>query len=228
MQGIQKAKFHALLIPNQTITKNREEVKSIFQAEIYRCPRATLNSRRPFVCLVSNYGKPNALGRWNFNSGNKKAKRIKGEQIVRSSYDEEFRSSQSIAIGLHRRYQNVVERGCGENLREFIKAGVTAYSLGCTEEGLRSDLFNMKISNREFKSSSSDESNIQLSSKSTKEQIEECILWLSIIFITILCTPQPTIVRWSKASPVSTETKLQWKGFCAIIANAYFTRGMAW
>ena len=59
-------------------------------------------------------------------------------------------------------------------------------------------------------------------------QIDECILWLSIIFITILCTPQPTIVRWSSTSPVSDEITLKWKGFCAIIANAYFMRGMAW
>lgn len=59
-------------------------------------------------------------------------------------------------------------------------------------------------------------------------QISECILWLSIVFITILCTPQPTVVRWSSTQPVSTETMLQWKGFCALIANAYYLRGMAW
>ncbi|XP_022870079.1 uncharacterized protein LOC111389390 [Olea europaea var. sylvestris] len=59
-------------------------------------------------------------------------------------------------------------------------------------------------------------------------QVDECILWLSIVFITILCTPQPTIVRWSSAPPASEKMMLQWKGFCAIIANAYFMRGMAW
>lgn len=59
-------------------------------------------------------------------------------------------------------------------------------------------------------------------------QIDDCILWVSIIFITILCTPQPTIVRWSSAPPVSGEILLQWKGFCALIANAYYVRGMAW
>lgn len=59
-------------------------------------------------------------------------------------------------------------------------------------------------------------------------QVDECILWLSIIFITILCTPQPTIVRWSSTPPVSDEIQLQWKGFCALIANAYYVRGMAW
>lgn len=59
-------------------------------------------------------------------------------------------------------------------------------------------------------------------------QVDECIFWLSIIFITILCTPQPTIVRWSSTPPVSDEVRLQWKGFCALIANAYFMKGMAW
>lgn len=59
-------------------------------------------------------------------------------------------------------------------------------------------------------------------------QVRECILWLSIVFITILCTPQPTIVRWSSTPPVSTEVMHQWKGFCALIANAYYKRGMAW
>lgn len=53
-------------------------------------------------------------------------------------------------------------------------------------------------------------------------------MWLSIIFITILCTPQATIMRWSSTSPVSDEMKNQWKGFCAIIAKAYYVRGMAW
>lgn len=67
-----------------------------------------------------------------------------------------------------------------------------------------------------------------LKSKIISEEIEECILWLSIVFITILCTPQPTVVRWSSTPPVSDEVRLQWKGFCALIANAYYVRGMAW
>jgi hypothetical protein len=54
---------------------------------------------------------------------------------IRSSLDDEFRSSRNIAIGLHRRYRNVVKRSCGQKLREFIKAGVTAYTVGCTDEG---------------------------------------------------------------------------------------------
>jgi hypothetical protein len=60
------------------------------------------------------------------------------------------------------------------------------------------------------------------------KQVEECILWVSIVFITILCTPQPTIVPWSSTSAVSAEAQVQWRGFCALNANAYYVRGMAW
>lgn len=158
----------------------------------------------------------------------KKQKQPRNILPVRSSLDDEFRSSRNIAIGLHRRYRNVVERGCGEKLREFIKAGVTAYAVGCTDEGLRKELISLKASDVEAEGIPSSGSSTRLRAKITSEEIEECILWLSIIFITILCTPQPTIVRWSSTPPVSAETKLQWKGFCALIANAYYTRGMAW
>lgn len=38
-------------------------------------------------------------------------------QITRASFDNEFRSSQSIALGLHRRYKNVIEGGFTGNLQ---------------------------------------------------------------------------------------------------------------
>ncbi|XP_057462035.1 uncharacterized protein LOC130752309 [Actinidia eriantha] len=144
------------------------------------------------------------------------------------SPDDEYRSSRNIAISLFRRYRNFVERGGGDNLKEFISAGVNAYALGCTDEGLRNELTNMKESGTEIEAMQSYGGSTSLRSKIFSEEIDECILWLSIIFITILCTPQPTIVRWSSTSPVSDEIALKWKGFCAIIANAYFMRGMAW
>ncbi|KAG8044323.1 hypothetical protein GUJ93_ZPchr0139g33497 [Zizania palustris] len=52
---------------------------------------------------------------------------------VNASSDEEFRSS----------------RG-GDNLKEFVSAGVNAYALGCTEEGLRKELMNIKDSGLEI------------------------------------------------------------------------------
>ncbi|KAK4741709.1 hypothetical protein SAY87_025297 [Trapa incisa] len=145
-----------------------------------------------------------------------------------SSPDDEYRSSRNIAISLFKRYRNVVERGGGDNLKEFIIAGVNSYALGCTDEGLRNELLDMKESGLEIESMQGFGGNIRLKSKIVSEEIDECILWLSIIFITILCTPQPTIVRWSSATPVSDEILLQWKGFCAFIANAYYIKGMAW
>nr|XP_043624305.1 uncharacterized protein LOC122595895 isoform X2 [Erigeron canadensis] len=144
------------------------------------------------------------------------------------SDDDEYRSSRNIATSLFRRYRNFIDRGGADNLKEFISAGVNAYALGCTDEGLRKELTNMKESGIEIEEMQTYGGGTSLKSKICYEEVNECILWLSIIFITILCTPQPTIVRWSPTPPVSDEIKLQWKGFCAIIANAYYLRGMAW
>ncbi|XP_054777995.1 LOW QUALITY PROTEIN: uncharacterized protein LOC129285993 [Prosopis cineraria] len=144
------------------------------------------------------------------------------------SSDDEYRSSRNIAISLFRRYRNFVDRGGGENLKEFIAAGVNAYALGCTDEGIRKELNDMKDSGMEIEAMQSYGGSTSLKSKIISEELNECVLWLSIIFITILCTPQPTIVRWSSTPPVSDEVRLQWKGFCALIANAYFMKGMAW
>ncbi|XP_047164123.1 uncharacterized protein LOC124833642 [Vigna umbellata] len=144
------------------------------------------------------------------------------------SSDDEYRSSRNIAISLFRRYRNFIDRGGTDNLKEFINAGVNAYSLGCTDEGLRKELMDMKNSGIEIDVMQSYGGSTSLKSKIISEEVDECIFWLSIIFLTILCTPQPTIVRWSSTPPVSDEVRLQWKGFCALIANAYFMKGMAW
>ncbi|KAL5842477.1 hypothetical protein ACOSQ3_013080 [Xanthoceras sorbifolium] len=144
------------------------------------------------------------------------------------SPDDEYRSSRNIAISLFRRYRNVIERGGGGNLKEFISAGVNAYALGCSDEGLRKELTAMKESGVEIEAMQTYGGGTSLKSKIFTEEVDECILWLSIIFITILCTPQPTIIRWSSTQPVSDERLLRWKGFCALIANAYYVRGMAW
>ncbi|KAI5656759.1 hypothetical protein M9H77_25552 [Catharanthus roseus] len=144
------------------------------------------------------------------------------------SADDEYRSSRNIAISLFRRYKGFIERGGGDNLKEFISAGVNAYALGCTDEGLRKELTQLKESGAEIEALQTYGGSTSLKSKIFSNEVDECILWLSIIFITILCTPQPTIVRWSSTSPVSEDMMIQWKGFCAIIANAYYMRGMAW
>jgi len=144
------------------------------------------------------------------------------------SPDDEYRSSRNIAISLFRRYKNVIDRGGGDNLKEFIIAGVNAYALGCTDEGLRKELDVMRKSGVEIDAMQGYGGGTSVKSMILEEEVEECILWLSILFITILCTPQPTIVRWSSTPPVSDEILVHWKGFCALIANAYYMRGMAW
>ncbi|WCJ20195.1 hypothetical protein M5689_002445 [Euphorbia peplus] len=144
------------------------------------------------------------------------------------SADDEYRSSRNIAISLFRRYRNVIDRGGGDNLKEFIGAGVNAYALGCTDEGLRKELIDMKESGIEIQAMENSGGSTSVKSKIFAKEIDECILWSSIVFITILCTPQPTIVRWSVTPPVSEEVQLRWKGFCALIANAYYVKQMAW
>lgn len=147
---------------------------------------------------------------------------------VNASSDDDFRSSRNIAISLFKRYKNVIDRGGGDNLKEFVSAGVQAYALGCTEEGLRKELIDIKDSGLEIEGLQSYGGGTSLNFKVHSFEVNECILWLSIVFITILCTPQPTIIRWSTTPPVSADVLHQWKGFCALIANAYYTKGMAW
>jgi len=147
---------------------------------------------------------------------------------VNASSDEEFRSSRNIATSLFKQYKNVIDRGGGDNIKGFVSAGVQAYALGCTEEGIRMELLDIKASGVEIEGLRSYGGGTSLSFKVRSSEVKECILWLSIVFITILCTPPPTIIRWSISPPVADDVLHQWKGFCALIANAYYTKGMAW
>lgn len=206
---------------------------------------------RKFTCigapiksaLAQNHGrKADVKISQNYNFSSKSCNQLKIHQLCYQttsrkwlcqlsdtmSSDDEYRSSRNIAISLFKRYRNFLERGGGDSLKDFISAGVNAYALGCTDEGLRKELTDMKQSGFEVEAMHNYGGSTSLKSKILSYEIDECILWLSIIFITILCTPQPTIVRWSSTSPVSDEIRLQWKGFCAVISNAYFIRGMAW
>uniref|UniRef100_N1R1R9 DUF7876 domain-containing protein n=1 Tax=Aegilops tauschii TaxID=37682 RepID=N1R1R9_AEGTA len=65
---------------------------------------------------------------------------------VNASSDEDFRSSRNIATSLFKQYKNVIDRGGGDNIKGFVSAGVQAYALGCTEEGLRKELMDIKKS----------------------------------------------------------------------------------
>ncbi|WZZ51970.1 uncharacterized protein LOC111211410 [Brassica napus] len=132
----------------------------------------------------------------------------------RNNSDEEYRSSRNIAISLLRRYRTVIERGQGETLKGFISVGMNAYALGCTDEDLRKELMAMKESGLEIDRMESYHGSTQTKSKILMSEVDECILWLSIVFITILCTPQPTVVRWSSTPSVSDEVLKKWRGFC--------------
>lgn len=106
-----------------------------------------------------------------------------------SSNDDEYRSSRNIAITLFKRYRNFADRGGGDNLKvfplpllsiylhsignfflksffqEFITAGVNAYELGCTDEGLRKELADMKDSGIEIEAMQSYGGSTSLKSK---------------------------------------------------------------
>jgi len=99
---------------------------------------------------------------------------------VNASSDDDFRSTRNISISLFKRYKNVIDRGSGDNLKvwilvgiftvliciclyaltnsycdyqcyqEFISAGVNAYTLGCTDEGLRKELMDIENSGLEI------------------------------------------------------------------------------
>lgn len=150
------------------------------------------------------------------------------QKDVRASFDDEFRSSQSIALGLHKRYKSVLQGGIANNLHDFIEAGVTAYSVGCTTEDLRKELLNIGTREADLEDTPVSTGSVGIKTKLAAEEVEECILWTSILFITIQCTPQPTVVRWSSTPPVTAEAQIQWRGFCELIAKAYYERGMAW
>ncbi|CAM8918433.1 unnamed protein product [Rhodiola kirilowii] len=192
---------------------------------------SSLKSRRP-CCKGHHYSFPAWKDRSEFGTRNflylAVPKRWMCQVYDSSLSDDEYRSSRNIAITLFRRYRNCIDRGGGDSLKEFINAAVNAYALGCTDDGLRKELIDMKESGTEIDALQSFGGSTSLKSKIGMQEVDECILWLSIIFITILCTPQPTIVRWSSTPPVSEQIFPQWKGFCALIANAYFIKGMAW
>eukprot|EP00897_Mesotaenium_endlicherianum_P005498 jgi/Mesen1/4977/ME000248S04261 len=141
-----------------------------------------------------------------------------------ASFDNEFRSSRGIAQGVYKRYKCV----------EFVRAGVTAYAVGCTEEGLRKELLSLA---REEAVAAAEPlgvvphgtaTSLSVAPTITQEEVDECLLWVSIVFITIMSAPEKVVLRWSTAAPVSAEAQLAWRGFCKLIANAYYLQGMAW
>ncbi|RYR53553.1 hypothetical protein Ahy_A06g028727 [Arachis hypogaea] len=92
------------------------------------------------------------------------------------SSKDEYRSSRNIEISLFRRYRNFIDHGGGDNLKEFITAGVNAYALGCTDEGLRKELTDIKDSDIEIEAMSSYGGSSSLKSKIISEEIEPQLL----------------------------------------------------
>eukprot|EP00850_Spirogloea_muscicola_P009831 SM000056S17949 [mRNA] locus=s56:247436:254711:- [translate_table: standard] len=112
--------------------------------------------------------------------------------------------------------------------QEFVRAGVTAYSVGCTEEGLRKELEVLDLPERPRLDRADEGPAVQLGCRLAPEEVRECILWLALVFITIMGIPRTMVLRWSSTSAVSADALLQWRGFTQLIINAYYNQGMAW
>lgn len=69
-------------------------------------------------------------------------------------------------------------------IQEFIDAGVTAYAVGCTDEGLRKELLNVGVSAADVEGSTRSSSKVGLKSKLTAEEV---CFYLYILYIHSLC-----------------------------------------
>ncbi|MBA0811200.1 hypothetical protein Gohar_003124, partial [Gossypium harknessii] len=107
-----------------------------------------------------------------------------------ASSDDEYKSSRNIAISLFRRYRNVIDRGGGDNLKEFISAGVNAYALGCTDEGLRKELIAMKESGIEIDVMHSYGGSTSVKSKICAEEVSDDLTYFSSYF----CSRDPLVL----------------------------------
>lgn len=132
------------------------------------------------------------------------------DSISADDDDDEYCSSRNIAISLLKRFKNAVDRGGGDNLKvyslvlvgllfvllvyclvpnntfgklyqEFISAGVNAYALGCTDEGLRKELNDMKESGVEIEAMQSYGGTKSLKSKIISEEVRHfCLVELEL------------------------------------------------
>lgn len=94
-------------------------------------------------------------------------------------------------------------------LQEFVLAALLSYECGQSEQGLREEL------RRE-------------SGREDDEGDEECVLWASLVALTITKAPRRTVKRWSVTQPISVQTEEGWSSFVQAIVDAYFTKGMVW
>eukprot|EP00850_Spirogloea_muscicola_P020490 SM000217S06872 [mRNA] locus=s217:193742:201070:- [translate_table: standard] len=133
-----------------------------------------------------------------------------------------------VVLGKERESISWPVRRCATWAQEFVRAGVTAYSVGCTEDGLRKELEVLDLPERPRLGRADEGPAVQLCCRLAPEEVRECILWLALVFITIMGIPQTMVLRWSSTRAVSADALLQWRGFTQLIINAYYNQGMAW
>lgn len=155
------------------------------------------------------------------------------------SLEDDFASTRSIAAVLHRRYTAVVESGYRLHLKDFARASITAYAVGCTEEGLRKELIALLLEQQQSTQVDGDPAATGRAGGAISpaagsapvdvaKEVQECLIRVAVVFVTIHVLPQPIITRWSTSPAASPDSLLQWKGFCTLITKAYYDQGMAW
>lgn len=123
-------------------------------------------------------------------------------------------SSKGHASALRERYWMVQDPGNARTsyanaLQEFVQAALLAYECGQSEVGLTEQL--------------------QLDREGNEDDGDrECVLWASLVALTIDKAPKRTVKRWGVGEPVTEETVVSWSDFVEAIVDAYFKKGMVW
>ena len=122
-------------------------------------------------------------------------------------------------------------------MQEFTNVAILAYECGYTEDTVKQEMLAAPLQDLD---------------------LDECLLYVMVVWITLSLTPSRTVVRWATGGPspaccsmqvlvlqmtpmksaascclhagdpVSEATMNLWKGFFSLILGAYFEKRMAW
>ncbi|KAK9819232.1 hypothetical protein WJX74_010056 [Apatococcus lobatus] len=122
-----------------------------------------------------------------------------GPTMTASSIVEEFYAVQQPAT-YNIRYS--------EALKAFAHSAILAYECGYSEDMMQQEL---------------DGLGPQQGRDST-----DCTVFLSLVWITIMLSPNKSVRRWVQGAPVSEATLAEWKGFVGMIVDGWFEKRWAW
>ncbi|KAK9812629.1 hypothetical protein WJX72_000912 [[Myrmecia] bisecta] len=99
-------------------------------------------------------------------------------------------------------------------LKDFARSAILAYECGWTEELVLAEL------------TAADNADLvgQVGLVGQEFKQADCMLCLSIVWITLLLSPRNSVNRWSTGAAVSEATMSAWGGFVKMITSAYFEK----